>query len=270
MPFLGPIQQIFAEAPIFIMVLFRLAGLMVLAPLLGSATIPMRVKALTALVLSMAVFPLVGGAAELVAPNSVGGLAVAVAGEMLVGISMGLVLNLAFVGIQLGARLVGQQMGLAFAQLVDPMSDNQVDVLSQFYLLLATVFYVLMNGHLMLIKALANTFRTIPLAGCAGAFMSSQTGGFSHGLIGTLVSVLTASFGLGVRIAGPALAAVYLATLALGFVSRTMPQLNILAAGFPVRIMLALVLLIVSFGSLVVLFGEAITSAFAQIGNLFC
>ena len=267
MPF-GPLQQIFNQAPLFALVLFRVGGLMTLAPILGAMTIPTRIKPFIALVLAMAVFPLVGVALSTV-PNSLPGLAVAVAAETLIGLTMGFVLSLLFVGIQLGASLVGQQMGLGFARMVDPLTQVQSNILSQFYLLLATVFYVLMNGHLVLIKALARTFDTIPLAGAGTFFSTAGARGVSYQLVQTMVDILSASFALGIRMAGPGLVAIFLATLALGFIGRTMPQLNILAAGFPVRIVLALVLLIISLGSVSLLMRSAFSAVLAHIGTLF-
>jgi flagellar biosynthesis protein FliR len=81
--------------------------------------------------------------------------------------------------------------------------------------------------------------------------------------------VLNAAFQLGIRIAGPAVVAIFLATLALGFISRTMPQLNILAAGFPLRIALGFILLVISFSMTLVLFQDSLIVAFRQIGQIF-
>ena len=234
---------------------------MTVGPLLGSSVVPIKIRALLALVLSMAIFPLVAPVAAV--PNSLPGFIFAVGGEMIIGIAMGFTLSLLFVGIQMGGQMVGHQMGLAMAKLIDPMTNINADVLSQFYILLATLIYVLMNGHLILIRSLAQTFQTIPLL----AF--PLQGGFAGSLMQMFVALLTTAFGLGIRIAGPALVAIYLATLALGFISRTMPQLNILAAGFPVRITLALVLLVASLGAVCALFQDSLLGVFQQIGILF-
>ncbi len=255
---LGPIQAIFERVPVFALVLFRIAGIMFFAPLLGSAAIPVKVRLMLALVLSVAVFPLVS---PVVVPlNSYLVLAIAVGREMLIGITMGFVLLLLFTGVQIGAEMVSHQMGWAMARLFDPMTQIQTNLLSEFYLLLATLFYVLMNGHLILIKSLLETFNTIPL-------LSGGVG--LTGIVNMLVTVLTEAFKLGIRMAGPALVAIFLATLAMGFVSRTMPQLNILAAGFPVRITLALVLLIASMGMVMSLFQNDLIWVFRIIGRIF-
>jgi len=162
-------------------------------------------------------------------------------------------------GLQIGAQTVSMQMGWAMARLIDPISEITTNLLSQFYLLLATLIYVLMNGHLILIRAVVDTFETIPLLA-----------GRSHpAVVPTIASILTEAFALGIRVAGPALVAVFLATLALGFISRTMPQLNILAAGFPIRITLVLIMLVASLGMVGVLLQDGLLMVFREIGALF-
>lgn len=262
MEFLLPIQMIVNYAPFYILVLFRMGGIMVFAPLLGSVAIPIPIKALVALVLSAAVFPLLdltGLSALAVMPTNMIDLAFGVARELLIGLVMGFALYLMFVGIQVGGEMISQQMALSISRIIDPFTNVSTDILSQFYLLLATMLYVLMNGHLILIETLVGTFQTVPLLGAS----------FDQTILETLLSILTAAFMLGIRIAGPAVAAIFLATIALGFISRTMPQLNILAAGFPIRILLALTLLIASLGTVCSLFEESVLGLLSGLGQLF-
>ncbi|MBN2212162.1 MAG: flagellar biosynthetic protein FliR [Sedimentisphaerales bacterium] len=254
---LTPIQMIAEQAPVFVLVLMRVGGVVTAGPLLGLSSIPLRIRVLITLVLALAVYPLVGPVAE--PPATWLGLVVAAGGELILGLSMGFLIKLMITGIQVGAQLVGQQMGLAMARIVNPLTEEDNDVLDQFFVMLVTLIYVLINGHVMLIQALARTFRMVPL-------LSVE---YHKELLAAMVDVLTTSFMLGIRIAGPALAAIFLATLALGFISRTMPQLNILAAGFPIRITLSLVLLIASIGSLCILFQEKVLDTLGRIGTLF-
>ncbi len=250
-------KTIAENAPLFILVLFRVGGMMAMAPLLGSGIIPIKVKALLALLITALIFPLVPMTSF--EPRSLLELSFGVAGELLIGISMGFLVHLVFTGVEFGAEMISYQMGFAMARLVDPMTDVSTTVLSQFYTLLATLFYVLMNGHILLIRSIAQTFQSIPLL----------SGINSDVILHSLVSLLSESFKLGIRIAGPALVALFLSSLAMGFISRTMPQLNILAAGFPIRIILSLVLLIASLGMVMMVFEEQLVMAFREIGYLF-
>lgn len=257
MNLLNTIQHIIEHGPVFTLVLFRVAGLITMAPVLGSARIPVKIRVLFALVLSAAVYPMVPAVAAV--PDTLPGLAIAVGAEMLIGISMGFALYLMLIGVQVGADLVSYQMGLGMAHLVDPNTELDSTVLSQLYLMVATLIYVLMNGHIVLIRSLVQTFDTVPLMGA----------GIGMDVLNLMVSILTNAFVLGIRVAGPALVAIYLATIALGFISRTMPQLNILAAGFPIRITLGLTLIITTFGAMGILFEDSIVFVLQEIGEIF-
>lgn len=228
-----------------------------MAPVMGSARIPVAIRVLLALVLSAAVYPMVP--VTVVMPDSLPGLAVAVGTELLIGITMGFALSLMLSGVQVGADLVSYQMGLGMAHLVDPNTELDTTVLSQLYVLTATLIYVLMNGHVVLIRSLVQTFDTVPLMGAH----------IGIDILNLLVTILTNAFVLGIRVAGPALVAIFLATIALGFISRTMPQLNILAAGFPIRITLGLSLIVISFGTIGILFEDNIVFVLESIGGMF-
>jgi flagellar biosynthesis protein FliR len=257
MNLLNLLLQIADRAPNFALVLARVGGLLVWAPLLGMNSIPIRIKAFIALILSLAVFPLVPTA--VVAPGHIFDLVIGVGFEALIGIVMGFAVMVIFSGFQIGAELLSHQMGWTLAQLVDPSTDITFDVLSQFYNLLATLIFIMLNGHLILIRSMAQTFQTVPLMGSS----------FHPATMDFLMGVMSTSFQLGIRIAGPGLTAVFLATLAMGFVSRTMPQLNILAIGFPINITLALLVIVASMGMLFMLFEQGIIDVLHRISNIF-
>ncbi|MBN2844318.1 MAG: flagellar biosynthetic protein FliR [Sedimentisphaerales bacterium] len=255
--FLLPIEAIFERMPVFALVLFRVSGLAMFDPLLGLSSVPPMIRALFLFVVSLALWPLVPGLVY--EPVGWVDMAIAVAAEMSIGITMGLILTFVTTGIKIGAELISQQMGLSMSDMVDPVSGESSTLLQEYYNLLLTAFYVLINGHLILIRTLADTFKQIPLA----SPLSTEP------ILTTLVNVLTVAFQAGIRLAGPALVAVFLATLALGLISRTMPQLNILAAGFPIRIVLTMFVMITSLGAGFYIFNEYIVFAFNEIGGLF-
>ncbi|MBI9017114.1 MAG: flagellar biosynthetic protein FliR [Phycisphaerae bacterium] len=257
MDFLTGIVNIFEQGPVFVLVLFRIGGLLTSAPMFSSVSIPVNIKIFIALILAMIIFPVVPTVTW--APDSYLVLAIAIGSEMLIGIAMGFVISLIMLGVQLGAEIMSQQMGLSMSQLIDPSSNAQTTVISQFFLLLVTVIFLISNGHLVLIQALRNTFDVVPL----------MAGFHSQAVVDTMIATITTAFQLGICIAGPGLVAIFLATLALGFISRTMPQLNILAAGFPIRIGLSFVILLVTLTAVVGLFDNYMTLALQSIGNMF-
>ncbi len=225
----------YLKLPVFGLVAARLAGLLMFQPVLGALSIPHPVRVLFVLALAALLTPLVSMPAA--APDSALGLLVALAGEMLTGIALGTVLIACFVGLQLGGLLLAQETGVAFGQIVDPTSEEQETVFGVFYLQLAAVVYLVLGGHRALVAACLDTFRTLPLLSVGPDRIPG-------------VDLLCAAFGLScevaLRVAGPVLLALFLVNVALGFVSRTMPQLNILAIGFSAKALVAFLLMAVS------------------------
>lgn len=202
-------------------------GMMLMAPVFGHSTVPLRLRVLMALVIATAV------AGGLSAPV-VGGTSVvpAIAMELLLGVTIGLAARMVFVGIELAAVHVGQQMGVSLAAAFDPFSAGG-DAVRRLYVMLAVVILLGFGGHRMIISSLLRTFEAVP----AGSF--APTGQ----LTGFLATVLTAGFALALKVAAPVLIAMLLATVALGMLQRTVPQCHILSVGMPVRVMLGMVAL---------------------------
>jgi flagellar biosynthetic protein FliR len=209
--------------PRFGLVAARIAGLILFIPALSSLAIPMNVRVLLVIVLAGLLTPFVPLPAD--APDTPLGLAVALGGELLVGVLMGLVAITVFTGLQLGAMLVAQEAGLAYAHILDPTSEEQETVLGVLYIQLGLVVYLILGGHRALLAACLDTFNDVPLLAL----------GAGHALG---VEMLVA-----LQIAAPALLAMLLVNVALGFVSRTMPQLNLLATAFSFKSLIAFVVL---------------------------
>ncbi len=214
--------------PMYLMVFSRIGGLMIVAPIYGSQAVPARVRVGLAAVIAMAVFPIV-------APSLPTDLSVAVAlfgslGELLIGVAIGLSISLVFSGIQLAGMVIGQQAGLALGEVYNPVLDTDTTLLGQVFFLTALSVFVLAGGHRELMRAMLDTFATIPV-------MSYR---FDTSLVELLTGLLTAVYGIGLRLAAPVLITLLVVTLVLGFLSRTIPQLNILSVGFVVRVVVAL------------------------------
>ena len=145
-------------------------------------------------------------------------------------------------------------MGLGFAMAVDPQNGVQVPVLSQLYVILATLLFLALDGHLMLIAAVVESYQLIP-AGIAGIPVSSLS---SVVALGTLV------FAGGILLALPALTALLMINVAFGIVTRTAPQLNIFAVGFPVTILAGLLIMFIVMPGFINALSELITSALTR------
>jgi len=227
-----------SDWPVFLLVFFRVSGVMMLAPVFGSAMAPAAVKIFLSLVLSLLFLPLVGGQGALASMDG-GVLALATAWELAVGLLIGFAAAMLFAGVQFGGHLIDQELGLLQANLLDPMLDEQISIMGQFKVLTATLVYLLINGHHLLIGALSDSFRAVPMMG-----LRLSEGAVLH-LSDTLMRDL---FRMAVEIAAPALVTLFLVTIAMAFMARTAPEMNIFALSFPLRMAVGFVVIALGVG----------------------
>ncbi|GJM26185.1 MAG: flagellar biosynthesis protein FliR [Phycisphaerae bacterium] len=214
--------------PLYALVMFRISGLMIAAPLYGSTTVPARIRVGLAAVIALAMFPVVAPSMP-TDLNWATGL-VGVFGELIIGLVLGLTTTIVFTGIQLAGMVIGQQAGLGLGQVFNPALNSNTTIIGQLFFLVALTSFILMGGHRELMRALLDTFATIPV-------MSYRT---EPQILSLLADVLTTSVVTALRLVAPVLMSLFITTLVLGFVSRTMPQMNILSVGFVVRTLVAL------------------------------
>lgn len=223
-----PALDIFAVLPSFALVLFRVSGLVMTAPLYSSPVIPIRVRAALALVLTLVTFPLVRNQLPL-APSLADVISGAV-GELMIGAAIGLAMTIMLLAGEVAGTLVGQQAGLSLGEVSNPLQDQQASVLGQIYTTVLTLVFLIAGGHRAIIASLMDTFAIIPV----------MTMRDTQSIVLLLTETLTAAFVIGIRIAGPAMIALFLAAISLAVLSRAMPQLNILSVGFTLNVMMAL------------------------------
>ncbi len=247
----------YLKLPVFALVASRLGGLLMFQPLLGSMSIPVNLRALLVLGLAALITPCVPVPAQL--PDTPLGLTLALAQEVLLGSLIGAVGVICFIGLQLGALLIAQESGLAFGQIIDPTSDEQETVLGVFYLQMAVVVYLIVGGHRALIGACLDTFHTLPLMGDRGLVTLD---------IDVFIQALTLGTELALRVAAPALLALCLVNVALGFVSRTMPQLNIIAVGFSLKSLVGFTIMAIALPSATDAFIGVIEKTFGWLNEL--
>jgi flagellar biosynthetic protein FliR len=205
------------------------------------------VRAALAVGLATMVTPLQAGAG-IDSPGNLLHFLVYVGGEALVGVVLGLGTLLLFTGIQIAGQIVGQMSGLHLADAFDPLTQTNTPVCSRLLNMLALAAFVIIGGHRVLVDALLDTFRWMPPG---HALVHS-------GVIETLVGVMGQSFELGVRAAAPTMVALLLAVLVMGLISRTLPQLNMLAVGLGLNSMIMLAMLAVTMGTMVWLFQDQV------------
>jgi flagellar biosynthesis protein FliR len=232
---------------LFTLVLARVSGLTMTAPIYGGNDVPLRVRAVLAAALALLVIPS-QWQATIEYPGNAVHYMVLLGGEALIGACLGLGVLILIHGMTLAGQLVGQASGLGLAEVFDPALDENVSLFSRLMFLVTVAVFLCIGGHRMVMAGLLDTFQTIPLG--SGRFPSSLTDGF--------VTLVTQSFALGIRAAAPAVTALLLATLILGLAGRTLPQLNVLSMGFGVNAMLAFAALGLTLGAAVWAFHDQI------------
>jgi flagellar biosynthesis protein FliR len=218
--------------------ILRIGGFALAAPPFSNSAVPNLPKVFLSVSLAFLVAPLVPLPDDL-SIFSAAGLVAAVQ-ELLIGVAIGMVVQLAFEALTFAGQSIALTMGLGFATLVDPQGGESTTVLGQFFMIIGTLTYLAINGHLMLIGALAQSFQTLPIgrAHTGGNFLMSVV------LWGARV------FQSGLLIALPAVIALVIVNLALGVVTRAAPQLNLFGIGFTVTLLCGFFVLLVGLDGL--------------------
>ena len=249
--------QLFDQVNQYLLPLFRIAALMMVVPVLGARVIPARVRIGIAMILTLIITPLLPP--QDVANLSTATLIVTIAEQVLIGLLMGFAVKLVFSAIETGGHLIGQTMGLGFAQMVDPNNGITIPVVSQFYTLLATLIFLLLNGHLLLITTLVDSFKVLPV-------LDLRPQGDA---VWMLLSSALWVFKGAVLIALPVMTALLLVNIAFGVVMRSVPQLNIFVIGFPISLLLGFILILWTLPGYLTQFSQMLDQAFSLITSMF-
>ena len=244
---------------VFTLVLTRTSGLLMASPIFGSTQAPATVRALISLALAVLIMPSQWFAA-LPYPGSLLVYVVILASELMIGVVLGLGITILLSGMQMAGDLMSRVGGLSLADVFDPTTSTNVPLFSQLFGLLSTALFMIIGGHRMLLGGLLDTFSTIPPGGCVAMFLGADGGPDGQGMLASLVEMclvlLAQSFHVAVRAAAPVLAAVLLATLVLGLISRTLPQLNVMVIGFGINAMMTFGVLFLSLGAAMLVFQD--------------
>lgn len=244
------VAQIEGMAGLFVWPLLRISSLFFAMPFYSAQSVPPRVRMLLAIAVTMTVLPLLPPGPD-VALFSGEGFIVG-AQQILVGLMAGAIIQLAFGAVIFAGQAIAYSMGLGFASLVDPQTGVQVPVVSQLYLMLTTLLFLSMDGHLLVIRLLIDSFESVPIA--VYGILSAD--------IWALIAWSGRLFAGGLLLALPLVSALLLINVSFGVATRSAPQLNIFSVGFPVTLFLGLLLLWVTVPSVLNLFSDLLGDSF--------
>ena len=210
----------------FLLVLSRMSGLFISAPVLSSRQLPRMIKTVAAIGISgfMSLFVQAGDPAVL---TSSGLFILAVIMEVFVGYVIGFVAFVLFAAIQLAGQFMDMGIGFGMVNVIDPQSGIQVPITGNFVYLLALVVYLNLNGHHHLFQAIVTSYQTIPVLGLQ----------LSGSMVQLFMNITASMFLIAVQFAAPIIIALLITDLGMGFIARTVPQMNIFIVGLSLKIL---------------------------------
>lgn len=230
-------DAIMPHLPVFGLVLSRLTGLFVLAPLVSGLLLPARYRALLAAALALAIYPTLNH--PVITPPSLAlfSLLPAMGGELLIGAGIGVIAVVPIMTAQLAGQIMSQQMGLSLAGVLNPMLDMESDGLSQALFFGAMASFVSLGGVESIYTSLISTFSHVPLGSLSAGDAPLEP----------LLGVIGSGFEVALRVSMPVLIILLVESIAAGFLMKTVPSLNIMNVGFPARILLGMLAVISGF-----------------------
>ena len=228
----------------------RIGALFMVAPFYGARTVPVRVRIMLSVLVTLLLLPNLPFN-ETFEPLSPQGILLLIQ-QIAIGVVMGLILQIVFSALIMAGQTMATTMGLGFASSVDPQNGVQVTMLGQLYLMLGTLYFLAMDGHLLLLEVMASSFVYLPVG-------SPLNGGQ---IFGDLALFTTELFLAAVLLSLPVMVGVLLVNLAFGVITRAAPQLNIFAVGFPTTMLAGFVLMFFSIPVLVPLLQNLFDTGF--------
>ena len=220
----------------FLLVLIRMSGLFILSPIFGRRNVPTVFKIgfslfLTIILINTLEVP------ELGLFNNIFMYVVYIVKELVVGMIIGYVTYVIMSALYLAGQLIDMQVGFGMVNVIDPMTNIQIPLTSNFYYMYTILIFLTMNGHHMLIQALFESFEMIPVEQVT----------FNTGLMENIALIMKDMFLIAVRIASPIIAAIFVVDVILGVLSRTMPEMNVFMLGMPIKIIVGLLVIAITF-----------------------
>lgn len=226
------LEQLYSWINAFLWPFLRIMALVGTAPLFGESSIPARVKVGLSALIALAVAPALPPAPD-ISPASYQGLWIA-AQQVFIGIALGLTMRIVFAAVQTAGEFIGLQMGLSFASFFDPATGANTAVLARLMNVIAMLLFLALNGHLLMLGGLVRTFEILP-----------AMAGLNLDGLGVLFEWSAQVMVSGMLLALPLIIVLLSISLALGILNRTAQQLSVFAVGFPISLMVGLILLMI-------------------------
>ena len=219
----------------FILIFVRTAAMIFFIPFLGARNVPRVFKIGLALLIALILICIVKIDAAIISADLLT-LTAGIAGEIIIGFTIGLIAKLVFSAMEMAGELIGFQMGFSIVNVIDPQTSTHVPIIGQFHTILATLIFLTINAHHLFIAAIAESFTLVPPMRLA----------LTNQMFAGIVTLSRDIFVLAIRIGAPVIVALFIANIALAIISKTMPQMNVMMVGFPITIAGGLLIMVLS------------------------
>lgn len=232
-------QLEYREITVFFFMLIRTGIILFMLPFFSSRVIPVQIKAGLALAVTMVLFPAVSSRIETV-PGTLWEMSEMVAGELVVGMVLGMLVQIFFEGINMMGQLAGVETGFSIASVMDPQSGAQTSVLANMAYLISLSLFLILNGHHILLNAIRESF----------AIIQPGSVSLSRQVFEEMLKRSGDMFVIAVKIGAPVIAAILFIQVAFGLITRLIPQMNIMIVAFPLQIVVGLLFFGISLGGI--------------------
>ena len=210
----------------FLLVLTRTSGIFFISPFFGSMNVSAKLRAVAAILLAVLLFPVVVKMYVIETPASLVMFTFTIIKELFVGWLIGLVGYITLSAVNMAGKIMDMQVGFAVVQMMDPTTQQQTGLIGTFLYNLTIIYFIITNGHHVILSALTESFRIIPL----DAMLWNQS------LSQLMIDLTAGIFMNGMKIAMPVTFAILLTNVGMGILARTMPQMNIFVVGIPLQL----------------------------------
>ena len=231
----------YQEVRIFLLILVRISTILLMLPFFNARVIPILSKVGLAVVITILFYPVLNDK-MLEFPSTAIGMGQLVVAELMIGLILGLLVQIFFEGVRMMGQMVGFQTGFSITNIIDPLSGVQVSIFSNLAYFVALILFLLLNGHHILLDAVRESFTIIPVGSL----------GMNAEMLNKLIPLYGDMFVIAVKIGAPAITALLFTKVAFGLITKLMPQMNIMIVAFPVQIVIGLLFFGVSLNVLLV------------------
>ncbi len=246
-------QELLAKIALFVWPFIRISSLFMAIPIFSARTTPVKFRLLISFLITWVVIPFIPPLPD-VPLMSYAGVMVTIQ-QMAIGLASAFILQMVFAVLLVGGQSIAYSMGLGFASMVDPASGVQVPVVAQILVITGSLFFMSVNGHLLLIELLIESFKTLPI----------DVIGLTKADLWAIIIWSGQMFAGGVLLALPIMSVVLFVNVSFGVASKAAPQLQIFGVGFPITIMMGLVLIWILMPNVIEAFSIVLADGFQLI-----